>query len=296
MLVRNNPSSINSNNFVGNKFLHSENLSNTSNKKPIYSQSAVVEHEYNPSRELLLYRNINFCARPEYDRLASEFSVRASNYFRRGGCYGCASEEFKNVVDVIKLVCSNNKKPKILIAGIGEAQEPFSILAVIRDTHKRKPLESVVDLNCVDLQPKISDSDLDNYAYCDSLEPMFAKRSFDYVENPTYRSYYPYKVKPEIQDYLRGVFDDESRTKWDTKIEDFSAQCPAESYDMITFNNTLGYIEGKDKVLETMGNICRILKPNGILITDPYDQYREMFPVLSNFKKISDGIWQKPAK
>lgn len=294
MLVRNNPSSINSNNFVGNKFLHSENLSNTSNNKPIYSQSVVVEHKYNPSRELLLYRNINFCARPEYERLTSE--VRASNYFRRGGFYGSASEEFRNVVDAVKLLFSNNKKPKILIAGIGQAQEPFSILAVIRDIHKRKPLESVVDLNCVDLQPKISDSDLDNYAYCDSCDPMFAKGSFDYVENPTYKPYYRYKVKPEIQAHLRKVFDDESSTKWDTKIEDFSDQCPAESYDMITFNNTLGYVEGEDKQHKTMENICRILKPNGILITDPYDQYKEMFPAMRDFEKISDGIWRKPAK
>lgn len=239
--------------------------------------------------------NVTFCSRPEYDYFDKNYDVRASNYFRRGQSYGSPAREFIDVINAIKLVLSTENKPKILIAGVGEAQEPFSFLAVIKSLTKNKALESVVDLNCVDLQPKISNEELDNYAYLDvSLEPIFARTSFEYIENPTYKDYRNYKVKPDILDYLQEVFNNPEKTKWDTKIEEFSAICPKESYNMVSINNVLMYMKDEPTIKITMGNITEMLKKDGILVTDIYDDcYKKMFSSLENFKNLAPGIWQK---
>ena len=244
-----------------------------------------------------LCKNITFAARPEYDILDKneDLDVRASHYFRRGKLLGSQKEEFKDVIDAIKLVFSDNQKPKILIVGIGKAQEPFSILATIKNLVKNKPLNSVVDLNCVDLQPKISDVDLQKYAQLKfNSKPLFAKNSFDRVKDPKYQGYYYYKVKSGIFNYLKKVFDNPTKTKWDTKIEEFSASCPPKTYDMISINNTLGYLKDLETKKTTMNNLSKLLKINGVLITDVDDSfYRQIYTCLSDFKNLNPGIWQK---
>jgi len=241
------------------------------------------------------FGGISFGSRPEYDYYDKNYEVRASNYFRRGQFYGSQKEEFKDVVNAIKLVMSENKKPKILIAGVGEAQEPFSFLAVIKDQLGWKPLKDAIELNCVDLQPKISNGALNSYSYLDCVEsPLFAKKSFDYITQPEYKSYFHYKAKPEIFDYLKEVFNNPEKTKWDTKIEEFAAISPEKSYNMISINNTLGYIEETNAVKTTMENISKMLKKDGILITDIYDAfYKETFNCLKDFKNLNPGIWKK---
>lgn len=242
---------------------------------------------------------ISFCARPEYDYLDKNYEVRASNFFRRGQAYLSQSEKFADVEKTIKLVFKQEKKPKILIVGIGKAQEPFSFLAVINSFLKGKNLNKALDMHCVDLQPKISDKDLMGYSYFDAgLKPDFAIDSFDYeiINEPNYiySSRYKYKVKPNIFEYLKKVFNNPIKTKWDTKIQDFSKTAPAKTYDLISINNTLGYISNKEEVIQTMENLSNMLKKNGILITEVYDDwYKELFPCLKDFKNLMPGIWQK---
>jgi len=240
------------------------------------------------------FGGISFGSRPEYDYFDNKYEVRTSNYFRRGQYYGSQKEEFKDVVSALKLVMSKNRKPKILIAGLGDAQEPFSLLAVIKK-QSWKPLKSAVDLNCVDLQPKISDEALDGFSYLDANEePLFAKKSFDYVEKAHPKSHSHYKVKPKIFEYLKSVFNDPEKTKWDTKIEEFAAAAPEKSYNMISINNVLLYIEDKEAAKTTMQNLSKMLKKNGILVTDIFDDfYKETFDCLKDFKKLNPGIWKK---
>lgn len=231
--------------------------------------------------------NIAFCARPEYEKIDRDnLDARASYFFRRGAYY--EREKFQDVIDAIKLLLSGKEPPKILIAGLGRAQEPLSYLAVIKDLSENKPLESLVDLHCVDLQPKISNTDLDNYAYLDTPKaPMFTKESFEYIKNGSGKAHHHYKIKSDILEYLKEVFNNPQKTKWDTKIEEFSAKCPKKSYDMISINNVLMYIDDFKVRTNTIKNISKMLKQGGILITDMSMQH------LRGFKSIKPGILKK---
>jgi len=239
-------------------------------------------------------QSVSFCARPEYQYLDEHHGVRTSCYFRRGANFGEQMSSFSDVVDAFKLVFSCVKKPKILIAGIGKGQELFSDLAVIKEL-KRKSLRSVIDLNCVDLQPKLAKDEFESATYLDDIvEPKFAKECFEYVQKPTYSDSYHYKVKRDIVRYLKKVFNNKSKTKWDTKIEEFSATCPEKTYNMISVNNTLMYIEDVNEKKSTMENLAKMLKTGGILVTDVCDDiYKEMFSCLKDFKNLKPGIWQK---
>lgn len=227
--------------------------------------------------------NITFRARAENEQLPD-----ISRFFRRDG------GTFDDVINSIKLVFMRETKPKILIVGVGKAQEPFSYLAVIKDLFKNKALESTVDLNCVDLRSKISDADLDNYAYCDrDFSPKFAKDSFDYIEKPTNKSFQHYKVKPDILEYLKKVFNSPQKTRWNTGIEEFSAACPENTYNLVSMNNVLTYIKDEDAKTKVLNNISKMLKPGGVLITDKYDPSGNAFKCLNAFKNLAPGIWQK---
>ena len=241
--------------------------------------------------------NVSFCARPEFDIINNKAqNLRASSFFRRGLCYGAQDAGFKDVVDAIKLILATEKKPKILVAGIGErAQEPLSILATIKSL-KNRPLKSVVELNCVDLQPKIPNGNLKECAFLDDIKspPMFAQDCFEYSKVPSENGAYHYKLKPDILKYLKKVFNNKSKTKWDTKIEEFSSVCPEKTYDMVSINNTMGYITDEKAAKSVMENIYRMLKTGGILITDAYDDfYKRTFQCFQNYKRIAPGIWQK---
>lgn len=233
--------------------------------------------------------NINFCARPEYEKLLrdnTDVSPLTSSFFRR------FLERFPDVISSIKIVMKQEQTPKILIVGIAHAQEPFSYLAVIKNLKKRKQLASIIDLNCVDLQPKISDKNLEEYAYLSNKKPpRFAKKSFDYIENPNYKKELHYKVKPDILNHLKEVFNSPEKTKWDTKIEEFAESCPEKTYNMVSMNNVLMYVEDDKEKERVIKNISKILKKDGIFITDMGRSIIENG--LKDFKERAPGIWQK---
>lgn len=242
------------------------------------------------------------CIRLEESSDSACLTSTASGYFRRGAL---ESEEFDDVIKGIKLIFLNNLKPKILIVGVGKAQEPFSHLAVIRSLLGGKLSESDVDLNCVDLQSKISDENLEKFAYLDVPEPLFAKDSFEQVKNPI-NGGNGWRVKQDIFDYLKDVFNDSQKTWWNTRIEGFPAIYHENKYDMVSINNVLMYVKTAEEKIQTMKNLHTMLKINGILITDNYgDGYfrvekpeRELMKWIHNeymqyFKKLAPGIWQK---
>lgn len=253
-----------------------------------------ITYKFAPSQKS---KGGSFCARPEYERLMRSTwgQVLVSNFFRRGFVYNRQDSRFIDVINALKILFQKNDKPKILVAGLGKAQEPFSILAVIKDLVKDKPLQDALDLHCVDLQPKMPDEALDRYTYLNDAQPLFAQGSFDFdpcVHDPAKR----YKIKPEIVEYLRAVFNNPQKTKWDTSIEEFATSSTSNAYDMVSVNNVFGYFKEKKLIGRTLNDICRSLKAGGILITDVSDDYyKTLFPNLAKFKNLAPGIWQKPS-
>lgn len=233
--------------------------------------------------------NITFCARAEYESLPNVyFDPLMSDFFRRG-VYNHQSKMFKDVVKAINKIYSQTLKPKILMVGLGRGEEPLSFLAVIKDKFKNKPLESVIEMNCVDLQPQIHDEDLMGDAHLPLFhKPKFAKTSFEV--NLISGTYY---VKKNIIEHLLNIFKDTQKTKWDTQIEEFGATCPKETYNLISMNNVLLYITDEEAKVNTMEKVSQMLKPKGILVTDIHESYKHRFKCLQKFKKLAPGIWQK---
>lgn len=236
-------------------------------------------------------KNVSFGISSEYERVKAlklSSDIRTSGYFRMYG-------EFEGIINALKLIYQRVSRPKILIVGVGRAQEPFSILAVIKNMFKGKTIESCVDLNCVDLQPKISGEKLKKYSILDrDATPDLAPDAFEpFLENGNDKIV-SHRVKSELERYLGDVFNDPKKTKWDTKIQDFSAACAQDTYDMITMNNVLDYIAEPEKE-QVIKNLARMIKPNGILVTDAiYEPYVSRW-LRTDFKVIAKGVWQKTA-
>ena len=66
-----------------------------------------------------------------------------------------------------------------------------------------------------------------------------------------------------------------------------------EDFDIISINNTIGYIVDKDSRIGTIKDIYRTLKRNGIFITDPYYNFIKEANLSECFLKIADGIYKK---
>ncbi len=64
---------------------------------------------------------------------------------------------------------------------------------------------------------------------------------------------------------------------------EYSARCPEKTYDLISCNNTLLYINSVNEKIQTMKNFYSILKPKGIIITD---NYCDGYPTLSLATKL----------
>ena len=78
--------------------------------------------------------------------LQKQYQITASSYFRRGPYYGSANDNFQNIINVFQTIFDKNiKQPiKMLIVGIGDSQEPFSYLAVIKNIIKYQNLSSIL--------------------------------------------------------------------------------------------------------------------------------------------------------
>lgn len=232
---------------------------------------------------------ISFGNRPEYQILQREYSNPRYSYFFRRDMPG----KYQDVIDTLKLVYEQVKKPKVLIVGVGRGEEPCSYLAVISDINKDKPLKSVVDLNCVDLQPKIPYDELRYYSYLDSYgESRFAPRSFAYDRNRE-----NYCLRQDIFEFLAENFNNPDKTKWDTAVEEFSETCKPDSFNVISINKVLLYLKDNETKSKVMKNLFKMLKPQGMLITDVvYDVVDDSSWALKrkgSFKKLAAGIWQK---
>lgn len=247
------------------------------------------------------YNEVTKKAHPDFYEISQyNLSLRASSFFRRGVVLGETSY-FKDVIDVFSTLFSKNTNDKksILIVGIGRSQEPFSYLASIKELIKDKKLKDVLNLQTVDLQAKPTKNILlscTHYGGFWGKEPIFAKSSFikyaqmygDTVLQTGFR------VNDEIFDYLYKTYNNKSKSKWATRIQDDIKNYPDNSFDVLSMNNVLGYIEDDDEYYSTIKNMPRIVKPNGFIITDTIcENLFQKVGVDKMLTKISAGIFKK---
>lgn len=216
-------------------------------------------------------------------------NLNLSCWFRRGKNPFDAniSEGFKDIFNTLTMHYKENNKISILNVGVANSQEPLSILASVASINKNKQLVDVVDYNCVDLQPKISDNIFKRkHVFYEGDYPKFAKDSF------IVQGYGNCVIKPEIENYLLDVYNNPQKSKWNTPIENYSAQCKAEKYDLILCNNVLEYVQDP---YTTLYNLIKMLKSKGSLIIDDYELYDRAIELsnVSKCRKIYNGIWQK---
>lgn len=237
----------------------------------------------------------NFCAHPDFMLLKEAYHITASSYFRRGQYYGSPDIEFKDVIKIFhrKFGRPTSTPQKVLIAGIGASEEPFSYLSVIQNISKDVKLDKIIDLYCVDLQSIPSKKAL----YMDSFYdfqgiPKFASESFikESDKHGKY-DYAIYRVKDEIFKYLWMVYNNRKKTKWETRIQDAITKYKSSQFDIISINNVLGYIANPLERENVIKNVIRCLKKGGIFITDPFrsDKYKS----LNELKKCAEGIFEK---
>ena len=240
--------------------------------------------------------SVSFGAHPDFYKFKKNYDILASNYFRRGQCWGSASDKFTDVIAVLKDAYKKKPKQEGLIVGLGECQEPFSILAVIEDINWGKRLKDVVDLKCVDMQSKIPDKKLFTYSFCDARRPDYVADSFVYDANSHGElEAFRYRVKDELFDFLKNTFKDKQKTQWNTRIQDTIQNFENDAFDFVSINNTIGYIHDTKSRKHVLKNLERIVKPDGVIIIDPNKSRYcpENFKVFKDFKQVFDGIWQK---
>ena len=240
-------------------------------------------------------QRIAFKAHPDFDELSQKYDVTASSFFRRGPLYGIASDDYADIITVFKDIFKKGTKQKMLIAGVGESQEPFSYLATIKSLCPDRKLTDILDLKTVDLQSKPSSQQLFSDSYFEyRYQPDYAQSSFvvdvrPSIKYPAIYSYY--RVNDEIFKFLDDTY--KNNSLWDTRVQEAVKTFPDEEYDVISINNTLCYITDKDTRIDTVKNIYRTLKKGGTFITDPHYGFIEEANLSDSFIKCAKGIYKK---
>lgn len=248
-----------------------------------------INTKYNHSKKT------NFKAHPDFKNLAKDYDIVASSFFRRGPLYGAPSENFIDIIKLFKEIFKKNSKQKMLIAGIGESQEPFSYLATIKSLFKDSNLTDILELKTVDLQSRPTRKQLFKHSYFEyPYEPDYARTSFikDVRSDMRYKnsnSYY--RVNDEIFDFLNNAY--KQNSLWDMRLQEAVKTFADEEFDIISINNTIAYITDKDSRINTINDIYRTLKKNGTFITDPYYNFIKEANLSERFFKIADGIYKK---
>ena len=222
-----------------------------------------------------------------------------SCFFRRGLCCAGANEAFQQVINLFFKMFNNNDNTlkNMLIAGVGQSQEPFSYLAVIKEIIGEKRLEDVLELNTIDLQAKPPKDILFEHAFLlENEEPAFAKSSFiqDKFVKGLWTIIRGYRLNNNIFNYLSHTYNNKQKALWGTRLQDEIVSYPTEIFDVVSVNNVVGYINDDEEYYKTLKNLHRIIKPNGYIITDFefLDEYATAND-RNDFKQIGYGIFQK---
>lgn len=238
--------------------------------------------------------NISFTAHKDFVKIAENYNIKASCYFRRGSFYGAPADAFADIIKALRKAFKTDYKQDFLIVGIADSQETFSLMAVAKDILGNKKLKENVTLTTIDLQSKPTDKMLYRQSYYDGYSrPPYVFESFVYEKNNHGKgATQHYRVNNEIFEFVKESYN--TNSIWDARTQDVVKTLPSKSYNIISMNNVLPYIrmDGNKVALETVQNIVRITKENGLIITDEKPCYGEAY--LNFFcKKIEPGIWQK---
>lgn len=274
------------------KFINDEEICNKVSVQNENSKNKSVKKSVKPKHH------------PDFYKLRNEgYEILASNYFRRGGAYGSPSDEFVDVIKAMRVILKSglisfykDNKVKMLIGGIGESQEPFSLLATAKSIMGEENMSDYLDTYIVDLQTQPGKDTLFKQSYYDSCqEPKFVKTSFieDLNKNDELPSYRKYRVTDDIFEYLLNTYNNSEKSKWRTRIQDALNEYPDEEFDIVSINNTLMYIIDTDELKNSIKNIYRTLKPGGIFISDDRLKYYKDFFTPANSVEIYPGIYQK---
>ena len=240
---------------------------------------------------------MSFKAHPDLALLKNKYpeQYNVSCYFRHS-IFALPGNEYKRIIktlyDVFK---SSPEKKSMLIGGIGDSQEPFSLLAVIKNITK-KPLDEVLDLHIVDIKDKPDSKLLFQQSYYDGLHaPLFAKNSF--IETKKYRKLFglepKYRVDDEIYDYLKKTYDDAQKSKWETRIQDAVKEYPNEKFNIVSINNVLQYIDNLSIIKTTLKNVVRTMKPKGVFFTDTFESTKDTLINTKETDWLYYGIFAK---
>lgn len=243
-----------------------------------------------------MINTISFKAHPEFEALNRGYNVTASSFFRHSQYYGSPDVEFNDVKNILTSAFQQKSKnpKKILIAGIGNSQEPFSFLAVIHRVLGKTPLKKGVDMYCVDLQSQPTKETLFKHSFYDSNgTPAFVPESFVEDKHHNVVSSFIYRVKDDIYKYLWKTYSNPQKSLWETKIQDAIKAFPEGEFDIISMNNIIGYIATPQARNEVLQNAHRCLKKDGVLITDPYKNYLDTYSGLTGMNQCAEGIFKK---
>ena len=236
--------------------------------------------------------NMSFGHHPDFDNIIKNFPLCASSYFRRGSVAAEPSHSFVDVLNVFKKVFNTEGLKKLLVVGVAHSEEPFSYLSTIKPLKKDKPLETFLDLHIIDLQSKPDKKTLFEDSYTiDHCFPDYAKDSFVYDPDKSEWSFHKYRVKDELFNYLNKVYDDNSKSKWETRVQEGITTYPNEYFDVISINNVLYYLY-ENEIPPTIVNIYKALKPNGYIITED-DWFFRSSKISNNLERVAEGIFRK---
>lgn len=235
--------------------------------------------------------SVNFSARPEYTELFEwciGYTPRTSVFFRRGIAELGDRGRFSDVVNVLKSVFHRCQKPKIMIVGIGKGEEPLSYLSVIKSLNPNRDLSSVVDLHCIDLQPKIDEGEI-----VDFFNPLgigdYAGDAFVYDEKREV-----FKTLPEVKKVLIETFNNPDKSKWDTLAQEFFSNTgDVQGYDIVSMNNVLGYIPDMKEAETLLENVSQRINDKGFLVSDEGHIQQKGYAISKKLKPFAPGIWQK---
>ena len=239
-------------------------------------------------------KGAHFTAHKDFAKIAQNYNIKASCYFRRGTYYGAPAYEFSEVINALKKVFETEGKKDFLIIGIADSQETFSLMAVVKDILENKNLEEYLSLKCIDLQSKPTDKNLYRSSFYDiNAKPPYASNSFIYdKDSHGWSQNQHYRVADEIFKFVKNSYSNNSI--WNSKAQDAIKNIPNNSFNVISVNNVLPYIrmDGNNVALNTIKHLVRTTKKEGIIITDSKPCVGEFY--LNLFcKKIGNGIWQK---
>lgn len=264
---------------------------------------------------------------PAFTSAPKRIINKQSCYFRRGAVV-LASRAYDDIENLYyQIFKTGDSIRNMLTIGVGRSQEPFSHLATIKGILKNRLLSKNLDLNIIDLQSKPAEHDLRIRAFSDLHDyenyPKFAQGSFvkdtfkhwlDIQEknlekiDPLYyfiarkpKKPQPpelyYRVNDEIFEFLKNTYNNQQKSKWNSAVQDIIQDYPDNKYNIISANNTLGYIMDDTEFVDTHRHIVRILRPDGYFITDPYGFEQKIVEsgVMDNMEEIYKGIYKKRA-